>query len=249
MWLVFAFLSACLTSFLPIVNKRPLAKCPPSVVAWAVNGLSLPLLGLVTLLLFPIPAVDAVFWLGIFGSGVLNMMATFLSTHALQRGDASLATPILTFNPAFTAIVAVVTLGEVPTLPGLIGILTILAGAYVLNRSADGLRERSPFRGLSTDPVMLHALSASFVWGLTPIAEKLAMEHSYPTDPPLVAFGSTILMTLFLILPMLREREQALRYLWTQRRGFTLEARPKSRFWQISLSQNWRNFANSERPN
>lgn len=41
-------------------------------VAWGVNTLSLPLLGFAAVVLIPLPAVDAVFWLGILGSAILT---------------------------------------------------------------------------------------------------------------------------------------------------------------------------------
>ncbi len=36
----------------------------------------------------------------------LNWAATLLSTHALEKADASLVSPLLTFNPAFTLLIA-----------------------------------------------------------------------------------------------------------------------------------------------
>jgi len=128
MWLEFALVAAFLTSFLPIVNKRLLADTPVSVVAWGVNALSLPFLGLAAMVLIPLPTVGPVFWLGILGSAILNLIATLVSTQALELGDASLVTPVLTFNPAFTLLVAFVTLKEVPSGPGVGGVLLILAG-------------------------------------------------------------------------------------------------------------------------
>lgn len=223
-WLGFALAAAVLTSFLPIVNKRLLADTPVSVVAWGVNALSLPLLGIAAVGLLGLPRVDAGFWLGTLGSAVLNLVATLLSTRALQVGEASLVTPILTFNPAFTLLIAIFTLGEVPRSSGLVGVALILAGSYALN--LDGLSAGwwQPFRTLATRPAPVLALLASLVWGLTPIAEKLAIEHSQPENPPLVAFGSTALMALFLIPLMLRETRDPGRYLAAHRRGFAVAA-------------------------
>ncbi|MGH2460682.1 MAG: hypothetical protein ACRDIY_17650 [Chloroflexota bacterium] len=121
MWLELALVAAFLTSFLPIVNKRLLADTPVSVVAWGVNALSLPILGFAAVVLLPLPAVDAVFWLGI------------------------------------------------------VGVALILVGGYVLNlRQLDAGWWR-PFAAMLTQPAMLLAITASFIWGLTPIAEKLAI--------------------------------------------------------------------------
>jgi uncharacterized membrane protein len=224
MWLVFALVAAFLTSYLPIVNKRLLADTPVSVVAWGVNGLSLPLLGILAVLLVPLPAVDGTFWLGIIGSAALNLVATLISTQALKLGEASLVTPVLTFNPAFTLLIAALALGEVPSRSGVAGVLVIVAGSYLLNLGQLRAGWWKPLTALVTQPALLLALGTSLIWGLTPIAEKLAMQHARPADPPLVAFGSTALMTLFLTALMWRQVKRPLGYLRTHRRGFVAAA-------------------------
>jgi uncharacterized membrane protein len=224
MWLVLALVAALLTSFLPIVNKRLLADTPVSVVAWGVNALSLPLLGALAILLMPLPAVDGVFWLGIAGSAALNLVAALVSTQALKLGDASLVTPVLTFNPAFTLLIAAPTLGEVPSRAGIVGVLVIVAGSYLLNLGQLRAGWWEPLTALVTRPAPVLALAASLIWGLTPIAEKLAIQHSRPADPPLVAFGSTALMTAFLAALMWRQVQRPLGYLGPQRRGFLAAA-------------------------
>jgi uncharacterized membrane protein len=223
MWLLLALAAALLTSFLPIVNKRLLADTPVSVVAWAVNGLSLPLLGLAALALAPIPAIDSVFWLGLSASAVLNMTATLVSTQALKLGDASLVTPVLTFNPAFTLLIGYATLGEAPSLVGVLGVITILAGGYVLSLEGETFRWWRPFVGTSARPELALAILASFIWGLTPVAEKLAIQHSAPAAPVLVAFGTTALMTL-LLTPLALRASTPLRFIVDHRRGFTFAA-------------------------
>lgn len=75
-----------------------------------------------------------------------------------------------------------------------------------------------------TQPAMLLAILASFIWGLTPIAEKLAIEHSHPANPPLVAFGSTALMAAALFPLMLRQARHPIRHFVSHRRGFALAA-------------------------
>ncbi|MBI2887041.1 MAG: EamA family transporter [Chloroflexi bacterium] len=224
MWLLFALVAALLTSFLPIVNKRLLSDTPVSVVAWGVNALSLPLLGVASLLLLPVPQVDGVFWLGILGSALLNLVATLMSTQALKLGDASLVTPFLTFNPAFTLLVAVFTLSESPTTLGVAGVLVVLGGGYLLNLHQAAASWWAPLRAMLTEPAILLAIGASLVWGLTPITEKLAMQHSSPPNPPLVAFGSTALMSLFLLPGMLRQVRNPLGPMAAHGRGFLLAA-------------------------
>jgi uncharacterized membrane protein len=224
MWLAFALVAALLTSYLPIVNKRLLVDTPVSVVVWGVNALSLPVLGVLAILLVPIPTVDGVFWLATTSSAALNLVATLVSTQALKWGDASLVTPVLTFNPAFTLLIAVMTLREAPSQSGIVGVLVVVAGGYILNLQHLRAGWWRPLTALVTQRAMLLAIGASLIWGLTPIAEKLAIQHSQPADPPLVAFGSTILMAVFLTPLMWRQVKHPFGYLGAHRSGFVAAA-------------------------
>jgi drug/metabolite transporter (DMT)-like permease len=223
MWLALSLVAALLTSFLPIVNKRLLADTPITMVAWGINTLSLPLLGLAALIVQPLPRVDHVFVLAIVASGVLNLIATLASTRALKLGDASLVTPLLTFNPAFTLLVGAMTLGESPSALGVAGVVVILVGGYVLNVQEIAAGWWRPLAALVAEPAMGLAVGASFIWGMTPVAEKIAIQHSQPANPPLVAFGSTALMALFL-LPSVVRIPRPTRFLATHRRGFVMGA-------------------------
>src|SRR5262245_4257149 len=173
MWVVYALTAALLTSFLPIINKRLLVHVRVAIVAWLPNALSLPLLLAATLLLRGWSQVDALFLAGILAAGLLNLIATLASTRALQLTDASVATPLLSFNPAFTLLVSIFTLQEIPGTRGAVGVLLIVLGTYLLQveRAREGLF--APIRALIRQPGVLLAVGASFLWGLTPVAEKL----------------------------------------------------------------------------
>ncbi len=118
-----ALVATILTSFLPILNKRLLQDARPALVAWVVNAASLPIRLVGTLLLTQcsvptlhgsipfscttrLPHIEGVFVAALVASALLNWAATLLSTFALARADASLVSPLLTFNPAFTLLLA-----------------------------------------------------------------------------------------------------------------------------------------------
>src|SRR5437660_1801659 len=167
MWAVLALSATVLTSILPILNKLLLRDARPALVAWAINAASLPLLAMGTLFFTECtietdrlslscsahwPQIDAVFVAALLGSAVLNWAATLLSTHALSRADASLVTPLLTFNPAFTLLVAWATLGETPELREIFGVATILFGAYLLEVQEARTGPLAPFLVLVRRP-------------------------------------------------------------------------------------------------
>ena len=215
MWAILALTATVLTSILPILNKQLLRDARPALVAWAINAASLPLLAIGTLFLtqctfasapdrLPLscaahwPQIDAVFVAALLCSALLNWAATLLSTHALSRADASLVTPLLTFNPAFTLLAALVALREVPGLREIFGVAIILLGAYLLEAQEARSGLLAPLLVLLRKPGAALAIVASMLWGATTVLEKLAIEHVRPASGPLVALAGTFITVIFL---------------------------------------------------
>ena len=222
MWAAYALTAALLTSFLPIINKRMLAHTPVAVVAWVPNALSLPLLFAVTIALPGWPRVDWLFVVAILASGGLNLIATLASTYALKQADASIAAPLLSFNPACTLLVSAFALGEIPNLRGIVGVVLIVIGAYLfqIERIREGLL--IPIQALARQPGVLLAVGASFVWGLTPIFEKIAIQHSSPENPLAVAFATTLLTVMLLFPALWRNAAHLVSQVRQHQRGFVI---------------------------
>jgi drug/metabolite transporter (DMT)-like permease len=206
---LFALVATFLTSFLPILNKRLLRDARPTLVAWAINAASLPILAGGTLLLtqcsltgrsctVQLPHIDTIFVIALLASVVLNWAATLLSTMALSKADASLVSPLLTFNPAFTLLVAWFSLGEVPGVRQSIGVAVVLFGAYLLEAEEARTGPLAPVRVLVRRPGVLLAVLASALWGTTTVLEKLSIDHMSPPSGPVVALLGTFLMVLLL---------------------------------------------------
>ena len=214
MAVLFALVATSLTSFLPILNKYVLRDARPALVAWMMNAASLPILASGTLLLTQcsvawhgglplscvvhIPHLDGIFVAALLASVVLNWAATLLSTLALSKADASLVSPLLTFNPAFTLLIAWLSLGEVPGLRQTLGVAVVLLGAYLLEVEAARTHLLAPLRLLLRRPGTLLAMLASALWGTTTVLEKLAIDHMTPPSGPVVALLGTFLVVALL---------------------------------------------------
>jgi drug/metabolite transporter (DMT)-like permease len=224
MWAVLALLTALLTSFNPIFYKRMLSAAGPVVVVWSVIGLALPLLALLTFAVNPtLPQVDVLFVWGVCGSALLNALAHLASARSLKLADASLVTPLLTFGPVFTVFISAVLLNELPTLRGLLGVVFVLVGAYWLNRGAKG-DWLAPFQSLSTTPGVLLVLCAGLLWSITPIFEKLAIQHTIPTSPRFTALVVNGLLVGLLTPVGLRQGRAAWSALKQQQRAWLAAA-------------------------
>lgn len=209
MYALLALVATILTSLLPILNKRILNDARPALVAWAINAFSLPILAPGTFLLTQcrltpfsctllLPRVDALFIVALLASVILNWAATLLSTYALAKADASLVSPLLTFNPVFTLFIARFVIAEIPGLRETIGVAVVLFGAYVLEIKEARTRLLEPLRVLLHRPGTLLAIIASALWGSTTVLEKLAIEHMTPASGPFVALSGTALMVVLL---------------------------------------------------
>jgi drug/metabolite transporter (DMT)-like permease len=71
-------------------------------------------------------------------SVALNIAANLLFFAALRNSQLSVTIPLLSLTPVFTALLAIPMLGEIPALRQWLGILLVVAGAFVLNLPADG---------------------------------------------------------------------------------------------------------------
>lgn len=203
LWAILSLVAALLSSFNPIIYKRILRDADVAVTTWAGQTFSLPLLAITALFLFqPLPSVDVLFVVGIIGSAVFNILAHLALNRGLQISDASLVAPFLTFNPVFTLLIAIVTLQEFPTAQGIVGMLLVILGANLVNPQRDW---RVSLKQFAFNHGIALTVLASFIWGVTPIFEKVAILHTQPANPPLVALGSTLLLSIFLSPALFRQ--------------------------------------------
>jgi len=224
MWAIFALAAALLASFNPILYKRMLGDSSPVFVVWSVIGLALPLLALTSLALTPaLPRVDGLFALAILGSAALNTFAHLASVRSLKLADASLVTPLLTFSPVFTLFISAIFLGEALDVRGLFGVTLVLVGAYWLNRGP-GSGWLSPFKSISAKPGVALVLLAGLLWAITPIFEKLAIQHTFPESPRFAALAVNGLLVGLLTPFALRQRRSSLDALVRRRREWLLAA-------------------------
>ncbi|MCG3209724.1 MAG: hypothetical protein FOGNACKC_03351 [Anaerolineae bacterium] len=198
MWALLALGAALLTSFNPILYKKMLKDVSSVTVVFAVVLLSLPPLAVFSVFLTPqFPALDWLFMVGVVGSAVLNVGAHLASTRALQLEDTSLVTPLLIFSPVFTVIISAIFLDEIPSLIGVTGVGLVLIGAYWLNHNP-GSSWLAPLRALAFKPGIMLVLLAGLLWSVTPVLEKVALEHTNPVSPRFTVLVINILLVALL---------------------------------------------------
>lgn len=142
-------------------------------------------------------------------SGTLHTGATIFYMKAFKSGDISLTFPMINFTPITLLVTSPIFLGEFPSVPGLLGILSITIGAYILGIKAAGRGPLAPFKELFKSPGPRYMLLVAVIWGFTGNFDKIGVESS---SPIFWAFSLNLFMTLilfpFYIRPLIKERKQ-----------------------------------------
>lgn len=109
------------------------------------------------------------------GALALNLAGNFAFIHSVRLSPLSRTIPLLSLTPAFTALIAIPLLGEVPSRAQTAGILLVVAGATALNSNAN---VRRPFAGLLQEKGALVMVGVALMWSLSGPLDKLALTHA-----------------------------------------------------------------------
>ncbi len=134
---------------------------------------------------FMIPQTPAVidslvkFPLVVFGAAFSYMIATQLNLEALKREDLSYTAPLNAFVPIFTLAIAVPFLGEAPPKFGLIGILIVVAGAYIVSIKPERIHWYDPLKRLLTSTGAQLSLWVALCYAVNTILMKVLTNNDF----------------------------------------------------------------------
>ncbi|MBI2134448.1 EamA family transporter [Candidatus Woesearchaeota archaeon] len=179
LWFIYGFLVAFLQSLHDVFVKKSLKRVDAIMVAWAVSLFAT--IFLLPLLFFiQIPELNKTFWTALFLGSILNVLAIVYFMRALKYSDLSLAIPMLAFTPMFLIITSAFINKEIPSFPGFLGIMLVVAGSYALNARERHKGFLSPFKALLDNKGTRLMLFVAFVWSFTAAIDKLGVINSSP---------------------------------------------------------------------
>lgn len=147
LWLIPAFFTALFDSLREVASKRSVKHIDEYTVSWAFRFFAL--LFLIPALFFvEIPNIGNGFWIALLIGGSLNTITTVLYMKAYKHSDLSITSPMAAFTPLFLLIMSPIILGEFPRAWGLLGVLLIVAGSYMMNIQERRNGYIEPFRML-----------------------------------------------------------------------------------------------------
>lgn len=176
-WFVFAILTAVAVASQDAWIKKWFSHLNPVEMFVLPLLFGLPLT-LVTLLFVPVPALDRVFYISFAVSLPLNAVPFILYMAAIRQSPLSLTLPYLAFTPVFMVPTGYFLLDELPDAWGLVGILTVCAGSYVLNIDVRHWSVFEPLKAVFRERGSWIMLIVALIFAFSSVVGKLAIMHS-----------------------------------------------------------------------
>jgi drug/metabolite transporter (DMT)-like permease len=147
-----------------------------------------------------VPPLQPGFWLYVCLFGVAQTAATLSLAQALRLSDISIVTALWKLSLLFLVIFAFVSLGEVPSPLGLVGVLVSMVGVYVLNIQKSRLSVWAPLRELFVDRGLRYTLLAALLYAPSVVLIKQVIIRSDAYFANLMAYSAASLIILPLAL-------------------------------------------------
>lgn len=185
-----AVASAIGYSVTDVARKALMARARPLPVLVVIAWGAVPLFA-VWWLVRGLPAAGDGYWLPASVSIVLNVAANLAFFEALRRSPLSVTIPMLSLTPAFASVLAVPLLGEVPTPREALGILLVVAGAFLVNLGLDDrFHLGDAWRALLRERGALLMAGVALAWALATPLDKLALARAeVPFHAMVLNFG------------------------------------------------------------
>ena len=179
MWLPLILATAFFVSLQDVFGKKVIGRMDPYVAAWAWVFFSLPLL-IICLFVVGIPPLGPLFWKSLAISTVLLTFAAILFFQAIKYSDLSIVIPMLAFTPLFLLITSPIILGEFPGRLGVLGVILIVVGSYILHLKELRKGFWGPFRGLLKEKGSRLMLMVALLYSISGNIDKVGVIYSSP---------------------------------------------------------------------
>lgn len=114
---------------------------------------------------------------------------------AIKLSPVSKTTPLLTITPLFTLILAMITLKEIPSMIGIIGVILLMIGTYFINYSKDHHKNLlEPFLIIFKNRGSMLMLSVAIIYGIGSVLDKHFINASNVISRIVLHFYFTIPM-------------------------------------------------------
>lgn len=179
-WLPLALACAFFVASADALCKRLLSDLPAPAIALV--RIVLPGLLLAPLLFIETwPSLPMAFWGYMLAVTPLELLALTLYMRAITVSPLSLTLPYLALTPIFSALVGWLLLGEVMSTTGLVGVLLVALGAWLLNAHRARINGRiealGPVRAVLEERGSRMMLAVAVIYGVTSVLGKAVLRY------------------------------------------------------------------------
>jgi len=111
---------------------------------------------------------------------LLNFFAFYLYFSAIKVSPLSLSLPMLSFSPVLLLFTSRVMLGEELSGMGILGVLMVFAGSYILNVSKIRAGLLEPIKAIFKERGSVYILIVVVIWSITANLDKIGLISSSP---------------------------------------------------------------------
>lgn len=197
MWFLFSLSSGFFHAISGVFSKKALKEVNPLLVAFANIFFALPFF-LIALLWLNWSPLNFIFWRAALISAALNVIALLFVMRALKIGGLSSTIPFLSFTPLFLIFTSKLIVGEFPSMLGILGIILIIVGAYVIE-TGEQKGFLGPFKSLVKNKGAQLVILASFIYSISSSFDKVAVLNSNPITYLVVLYSIIALVYIILI--------------------------------------------------
>lgn len=208
MWIFFSILSAFGWASSDALVKKVMRKgeADEFFCAWIRSVFALIFLLPLFFKFYAFPIKSNLFWLIHPIWLPLEITALFLYMRAIKISPLSLTLPFLALTPAFLLLINPLILGEKTSGFGVMGVMFIVAGSYVLNLKHESTRIKTriytnflaPFKAIVREKGSILMIIVAFIYSFTSICGKVLVNSSEPLFFSLYfAVVITVLLTPF----------------------------------------------------
>ncbi len=213
MWLVLSFLTAVGTSAQDILSKRISRRVSPYITAWAVSFFSLPFLALLCLWEQPV-VPSAEFWPALLATALVLTVSSVFFFKSIEQSDLSLTIPMLSFTPLLLLVTSPLIVGEFPKPMGILGMLLIVLGCYILFYHPGQEDVFAPFRRLIKARGSRYMLIVAVLYSIGGNIDKIGVRSSSPLTWSLALNAVVAVFLGVIMIVKVRDAQARVREVW-----------------------------------
>lgn len=180
LWVLFSLASAFFHASRLAVTKRLTLRLSTEALTLYMNLVSLVLTLPLIVWHHDFPFGEPGYLAAVLLGGVLSGLGAWALNAALRRTDVSLVGPVMTLTPGFVIVIEWLLTDSLPGPLGLVGVLLLVVGGYILSLAGEGARWRAPFGRLLLDRGSVLAIGAAACFAAASVFGRIGIQMSDP---------------------------------------------------------------------